>query len=204
MIEVEAAEFQAPFSLRSANRHDLPSIAGLFVEAFAAHPASSLSIRLRQEFIAAHARGSGMMVAADLSTDRAVGFAIGGRHEQLDRVRQSFIHGNVLPLALHAVTRPDTYLRGRYLRLPSRTARGRRASPCAGHELRYLAVAAAERGSGIGSALLRAMEDGILIDQPYFVWVLAERAAAMRFYLRHGFREEFQIDGHVRLIKGPR
>jgi len=53
-----------------------------------------------------------------------------------------------------------------------------------------------------GSALLLAMEREMLIDQPYFVWALAEKTAAIRFYLHHGFREEYRIDGHVRLIKG--
>ncbi len=41
----------------------------------------------------------------------------------------------------------------------------------------------------------------MLIDQPYFVWALSERTATMQFYLHHGFREEYRIDGHVRLIK---
>jgi hypothetical protein len=46
------------------------------------------------------------------------------------------------------------------------------------------------------------MEREVLIDQPYFVWALSERVSAIQFYLRHGFREEYRIDGHVRLIKG--
>jgi GNAT superfamily N-acetyltransferase len=201
LVEPDAPDFHAPFDLRLANRSDLRSIAQLFAEAFAAHAVSSLSTALQQKFIAMHAQFSVTLVAADLETDRVLGFAIGGRHEQLDRARRAFIYGNIIPLALRALTRGDTY-RGAYLRLPSRTSRRERASPSAGHELRYLAVAADERGCGIGSALLRAMEREVLTDRPYFVWALSERASAIQFYLRHGFREEYRIDGHVRLIKG--
>ncbi len=201
MIEVEVPDSETPFGLRLATQNDLRPIACLFAEAFTAHAVSSMSMKLQQKFIALHAQLCLTLVAADLKTGRVLGFAIGGRHEQLDRARQAFIHGNVIPLALHALSRSDTY-RGAYLRLPRRSSRRERASPSAGHELRYLAVAADGRGCGIGSALLVAMEREMLLDQPYFVWALAERAAALRFYLRHGFREEYRIDGHVRLIKG--
>lgn len=205
MIEVKPAEFQAPFSLRLATYHDLPSIARLFVEAFGAHPVASLSLPLRHKFISAHVAERITLVAVDLATDSAIGFAIGGAHEQLDRARQAFIHSNVVPLALHALVRRSTLLDRAHLRLPGRASRSQRASPGAGHELRYLAVAAGARGCGIGSALLRAFEaEMLLVDQPYFVWVLGERAAAMQFYVHHGFREEYQIDGHVRMIKGRR
>jgi GNAT superfamily N-acetyltransferase len=200
VIEVDAPDFQTPFGLRLATRSDLRPVARLFAEAFTAHAVSSLSPALQQKFIAMHAQLCVTLVAADLQTDRVLGFAIGGRNEQLDRARQAFIHGNVIPLALHALTRTNTY-RGAYIRLPSRTSRRQRASPSAGHELRYLAVAADEQRCGVGSALLQAMERAMLIDQPYFVWALSERDSAIKFYLRHGFREEYRIDGHVRLIK---
>jgi GNAT superfamily N-acetyltransferase len=201
VIDVEAPEFEAPFGLRFATPSDLRSVARLFAEAFSAHAVSSLSTPLQQKFIALHAQLCVTLVAVELETGRVLGFAIGGRYEQLDRARQAFIHGNVIPLALHALTRRETY-RAAHLRLPSRTSRRERASPSAGHELRYLAVAAGERGCGIGSALLQAMEREMLIDQPYFVWALSDRASALQFYFRHGFREEYRIDGHVRLIKG--
>jgi GNAT superfamily N-acetyltransferase len=201
VIEVEAPDSQAPFGLRLATRSDLRPIAALFAEAFSAHAVSSLSTALQEKFIAMHAQLCVTLIAADTETGRVLGFAIGGRNEQLDRARQAFISGNVIPLALHALTRRDTY-RGYNLRLPKRTSRRERASPSAEYELRYLAVAADERGCGVGSALLLAMEREMLIDQPYFVWALAERAAAIQFYLRHGFREEYRIDGHVRFIKG--
>jgi GNAT superfamily N-acetyltransferase len=200
VIEVEAPDSQAPFGLRLATQSDLRPIASLFAEAFTAHAVSSLSPALQEKFIAVHAQLCVTLVATELETGRVLGFAIGGRYEQLDRARQAFISGNVVPLALHALTRRDTYRIYR-LRLPSRVSRRQRASPSAGHELRYLAVAAGERGCGIGSALLVAMEREVLIDQPYFVWALAEKVAAIQFYLRHGFREEYRIDGHVRLIK---
>jgi GNAT superfamily N-acetyltransferase len=201
VIEPAESDFQAPFGLRLATHSDLRSIARLFAEAFTAHKVSSLSAALQQKFISLHAHLCVTLVAADLETGRVLGFAIGGRHEQLDRARQAFIYGNIVPLALHALTRRETY-RDAYRHLPKRTSRRQRASPCARHELRYLAVAADERGCGIGSALLQAMEREMLIDQPYFVWALSERASTIQFYLRHGFREEYRIDGHVRLIKG--
>jgi ribosomal protein S18 acetylase RimI-like enzyme len=194
---LEAAEVPAPFSLRAPTTHDLPAVARLFVEAFSAHPVSSLSTRLQHKFIAAHAEEHVALVAAEPLTSRVIGFAIGGRYEQLDRARRAFIYGNVIPLALHRLSRRDSGLR-----LPGRAPRSDRASPSAGYELRYLAVVAAERGCGIGSALLRELESDMLSDQPYYVWVLAERIAAMKFYLGHGFREEHRINGHVRMVKG--
>jgi len=158
VIEPAESDFQAPFGLRLATHSDLRSIARLFAEAFTAHKVSSLSAALQQKFIALHAHLCVTLVAADLETGRVLGFAIGGRHEQLDRARQAFIYGNVVPLALHALTRRETY-RDAYRHLPKRTSRRQRASPCARHELRYLAVAADERGCGIGSALLQAMQE---------------------------------------------
>jgi GNAT superfamily N-acetyltransferase len=195
--KLNAAEVSASFSLRSPTVLDWPAIARLFVEAFSAHPVSSLSTRLQHKFIAAHAEEHVALVAADPSTGRVIGFAIGGRHEQLDRARRAFIYGNVIPLALHRLSHRDSGLR-----LPSRAPRSERASHHAGHELRYLAVAATERGCGIGSALLAALEKELLSGEPYYVWVMAHRASAMQFYLRHGFREEYQSNGHVRMVKG--
>lgn len=196
MIEAETPEFQPSFSVRPATFLDLPSIARLFVDAFPAHPASSLTMALQHKFISAHSQECMTLVAADDSTGRTIGFAIGGRPEQLDRARQAFINGNVFPLAFHALRRRSTYLR-----LPSRAARSRRGSPGAGYELRYFAVADGKRGRGIGSALLHAVESEMPAGRAYFVWVLADREPTLRFYLRHGFREEYRINGHVRLIK---
>lgn len=197
MNKLNAAEVPASFSLRSPTALEWPAVARLFVEAFSAHPVSSLSIRLQHKFIAAHAEERVALVAVAPSTGRVIGFAIGGRQEQLDRARRAFIYGNVIPLALHRLSHRDSGLR-----LPSRAPRSERASLRAGYELRYLAVAATERGCGIGSALLCALEKEMLSGQPYYVWVMAHRAAAMQFYLRHGFREEYQTNGHVRMVKG--
>jgi ribosomal protein S18 acetylase RimI-like enzyme len=69
------------------------------------------------------------------------------------------------------------------------------------YELRYIAVDPAARARGIGSMLLRTLEESFPGSEPFFMWVLAARAAAMRFYLRHGFREDYEVDGHVRMIK---
>jgi GNAT superfamily N-acetyltransferase len=189
---------QARISVGAPNGSDLPAIASLFVEAFGGHPIASLPPRLQHRFIAAHVEHCPTLVASDGASGRVLGFAIGGRRDDLDRARRRFIYGNALGLAYHALSP-----RGAALRVARAASRREHSSPRAACELRYFAVAADERGRGVGSALLAALESGVFARQPYFVWVLAERPAALRFYARHGFDREHQIDGHVRLIKQP-
>lgn len=189
---------QARISVGVPKDSDLPAIARLFVDAFGGHPIVGLPARLQHRFIAAHTAGCSTLVACDGETGRVVGFAIGGRREDLDRARRRFIYRNALNLAYHALLP-----RGAALRVARAASRRDHSSPRAAYELRYLAVAPDERGRGVGSALIAALESGIFSRQPYYVWVLAERPAALRFYARHGFDHEHHVDGHVRLIKQP-
>jgi ribosomal protein S18 acetylase RimI-like enzyme len=189
---------EARISVGVPTGNDLPAIARLFVEAFGGHPIVGLPARLQHRFIAAHTEEPLTLVASDGDTGRVVGFAIGGRREDLDRARRRFIYRNALGLAYHALSP-----RGAALPVARAASRREHSSPRAGYELRYLAVAPDERGRGIGTALLTALEDGVFAHQSYYVWVLAERPAALRFYARHGFDPEHQVDGHVRLIKQP-
>lgn len=198
MIDVDVTKSPAAFTIRFPTGGDLPPIARLFVEAFDSHPIVSLSRNLQHKFVAAHVEERAVLVAADAAGE-VIGFAIGGSCEQLDRARRSFMHGNVVPLALHALRR-----RGTYLRIPAPNARVRRSSPLAEHELRYLAVAPAARGAGVGSALLGVLESDLLAGRPYYVWAVAHREGTLRFYERHGFREEVRSNGQVRLIKESR
>jgi ribosomal protein S18 acetylase RimI-like enzyme len=188
----------ARISLRKPDGNDLPAIARLFVETFGGHPIASLPARLQHRFIAAHTEEGLTLLAVDGESGRVVGFAIGGRREDLDRARRRFIYRNAPALLYHALSP-----RGAALRVARAASRRDHSSPHAAYELRYLAVAADERGRRIGSALLAALESGIFAQRPYFVWVLAERPAALQFYARHGFDREHHIDGHVRLIKRP-
>ena len=187
---------QPRFSVVVPTWREVPSIARLFVEAFPSHPAAALATRLQHRFIAAHADEGIALAASELTSGKLIGMAIAGRREQLDRARRTFIYGNAIPLAFQALSP-----RGASLRAFRRVSGNHVPAPGTGHELRYLAVTSDARGQGIGSALLRTVEERLLHEEPYYVWVLAARASAMKFYLRHGFREEYRIDGHVRLIK---
>ena len=55
-------------------------------------------------------------------------------------------------------------------------------------ELHRLYVHPDQKGSGIGSALLRALHERLPLDGRYRVTVSAENMPALRFYERHGFR----------------
>ena len=62
-------------------------------------------------------------------------------------------------------------------------------------ELTSLCVAAGERGGGLGTALLDAVEAGLLergLDQ-YVIGVDSVNPAAQRFYERRGFRDGFHL-----------
>lgn len=189
---------EATFSVRTPGAHDLPEIAGLFVDAFSGHPIAALSPRLQRRFIAAHIAENLALVASDDATGRVIGFTIAGRRADLDRARRNFIYANAIQLAYHAILP-----KGRALRVPRSKPRAEHSSPTTEYELRYIAVSAFARGRGVGSALLRALEAGALGNRAYYAWVLAERPAALQFYYNHGFGKEFQADGHLRLLKIP-
>jgi len=181
---------------RLASAGDQSAIARLFVDAFTGHPIARLPKPIQKNFVAAHIDEGLALVDTDPTTGRVRGFAIGGKRESLERARRTFIYRNAVSLAFHTV-----FQRERVLRLPKPGARAHASSPAASCELRYLAVEPSERGRGIGSALLRTLEQTILREQPYCVWVLGARALALQFYLRHGFRAEFEVDGHIRMVK---
>jgi ribosomal protein S18 acetylase RimI-like enzyme len=184
------------FSIDVASRRDVPSIVELFVAAFAGHPIALLAPSLQRRFVAAYVDAGLTLVALDRASGAVAGFAIAGRQDALDRVRRSFLSRNA-----PALIGPIVLTRLRSLRDVVRSATAERCGGGHSAELRYLAVAATRRGGGIGSALLLAAEERLLARQAYVVWVLAARAAAMRFYARHGFRETSRSDGHVCLVK---
>lgn len=188
---------QATCFVRTPGARDLAEIAGLFVDAFAGHPVAGLSPRLRHRFIAAHVAEGLALVASD-AAGHVIGFTIAGRRADLDRARRNFIYGNIVHLAYHALLP-----KGRALRVKRSAARCEHSSPCTEYELRYIAVSPFARGRGVGTALLRTLEAGALGNRPYYAWVLAERPAALRFYYRHGFGQEFQAGAHLRLVKVP-
>jgi GNAT superfamily N-acetyltransferase len=58
-----------------------------------------------------------------------------------------------------------------------------------------MATAERVRGTGVGAALLRAVEAHVLASPPRLLWCNA-RVSALGFYARHGWRvdsEEFDI-----------
>jgi len=189
---------EATFTVRAPGTGDLAEIARLFVEAFAGHPIAVLSPRLRNRFIAAHIAEGLALVACDDATGCAIGFTIAGRRTDLDRARRTFIYANVVQLAYHAMLP-----KGRGLRAGRGKSRSQHSSPRTEYELRYIAVTSMARGRGVGSALLEALEAGALGNRPYYAWVHTERPAALQFYSQHGFGEEYQVDGHLRLLKIP-
>jgi len=76
-------------------------------------------------------------------------------------------------------------------------------------ELTSLSVAPEERGAGVGTVLLDAVEDGLLahgIDQ-YCIGVDTVNDGAQRFYARRGFRDGFHLlHGWIagrRAVDGP-
>lgn len=194
----DGAPAEARCSVRTPGARDLAEIAGLFVDAFSGHPIAALPRHLRHRFIAAHIAQQLALVACD-EAGRVIGFTIAGRRSDLDRARRNFILGNAVHLAYHALLP-----KGRALRVRRSGTRSEHSSPCTEYELRYIAVSPFARGRGVGSALLQALESGALGNRPYYAWVLAERPAALRFYYRHGFGQEFQAGAHLRLVKMPK
>ena len=65
-------------------------------------------------------------------------------------------------------------------------------------QLRGMAVEEDLRGRGVGSALLRAIEDAVAAESPLRLFWCNARVAAVAFYERHGWRrisDEFMIEG---------
>lgn len=181
--------------MRLATNADVPRLTLLFASTFPNHQVARLPMPLQEAFIRAHIARQLATVAID-PDGNVLGFAIAGSRAALDRVRREFIVRNALQLARHALSPRGGFLRRRACRAEAPPP----PSPAPG-ELRFLAVAPRERGSGIGAALLRSVEDDLALSRPYSIWTLAAREPAMRFYRKHGFIVDYAIDGHVRMIK---
>jgi ribosomal protein S18 acetylase RimI-like enzyme len=63
-------------------------------------------------------------------------------------------------------------------------------------ELHRLYVAATARGAGVGSLLMHALHAQLPPGATYVLAVVAGNDAAVRFYRRHGLREEGTVSGH--------
>ncbi|NNE53923.1 MAG: GNAT family N-acetyltransferase [Sulfitobacter sp.] len=63
---------------------------------------------------------------------------------------------------------------------------------CDGEELNALYVAANGRGQGVGTALLKTLQDS---RDTLTLWTFQANTGAQRFYLRHGFSEAERTSG---------
>jgi ribosomal protein S18 acetylase RimI-like enzyme len=63
-------------------------------------------------------------------------------------------------------------------------------------ELHRIYVAADAQGSGVGGALMNALHEHLPSTASYVLVVVEGNVAAVRFYQRHGLREEGRVDAH--------
>jgi ribosomal protein S18 acetylase RimI-like enzyme len=70
-------------------------------------------------------------------------------------------------------------------------------------ELHRLYVHPDQKGSGIGTALLRALHERLPLDVRYRVTVSAKNMPALRFYERHGFHETGRATQHYPGVELP-
>ncbi|MGH7738447.1 MAG: GNAT family N-acetyltransferase [Candidatus Tyrphobacter sp.] len=173
-------------------------IVEMFRASFPRHPLAVLDPGLANAFLDAFAARNTLWVASNGNAPRAPGFLIGGETAALDAVRRAFIHEHAPRIALASV-------RNRALRrlviprlLP---AKSYGAARFRAYQLRFIAVDASERGTGIGSALVCAFEKGLADADGYHAWTMAGPTGAEGFFARLGFVRDFAVGAHLRMIK---
>jgi GNAT superfamily N-acetyltransferase len=170
------------------------AIVEMFAQSFPRHPISRLEPAIGRAFFEAFARNAALFIADDGTHD--IGFLIGGSTAELDATRVQFIRAHAWRIAASSA-RDASLLR---LLLPRvKPAKRFEAAPCAGHQLRFVAVARDARGRGVGSRLVAAFEESLAGMPGYHAWTLAGPHGAAGFFSKLGFQRGVMIGEHVRM-----
>ena len=169
----------------------------LFTNAFPRHPVSQLGAALVDTLLGAFARSATFLVACDMASAQEIGFVVGGRTSDLDRVRVEFIRTNLSQIVVASLRKRRLLsLALPRVGLPKRRLSLRHSL----YQLRFIAVAPQARGQQVGTCLLRTFEETLPVGAGYHLWTLAGNRSET-FYLGHGFTRDIAVDGHVRFYR---
>lgn len=175
------------------------AVVDLFRRAFVKHPVSRLDRSLARAFLDAFAAEATFLTACD-PAGRELGFIVGGRAVELDRIRARFIRRHALPIAVAAARNG---LLGKLLLARARGSSAPLKAAAPEYQVRFIAFEPDMRGNGIGTQLLAAFEETLPSFAGYHLWTLAGEGAE-GFYAALGLERDVELKGHVRFCKcGP-